>query len=69
MDKDDVIAFFRFLSEATEDELDNRRELFDGLLRKISPRSDAAADIRFCLRKIDEELVARNEFLFHQQSK
>lgn len=63
------MSFLTFLEHGNEQELGEKRELLEELLRKINPRCDAASDIRFCLRKIDEEFVARNEVLFFQNQR
>ena len=67
MDRSEVGGFLRFLHEATEEEILAKQERMFALLRKVDRRGVAAQDIRFCLRLVDQELVARNEILFHKQ--
>ena len=54
----DIQAFFRFLEEATDDELVHRRNALRQVLEDLT-EGDVIADARFLLRKIEEEMLAR----------
>ena len=54
----DMRAFFRFLEEATDDELVQRRDALRQVLDGLTEEG-VIADARFLLRKIEEEMLAR----------
>ena len=62
MDREDVLSFLRFLSEATIEEIKKSKEKVQESLDDVDPEGNVAADLKFLLRKCDEELLARAEY-------
>lgn len=62
MDREDVLSFLRFLSEATVEEIKGSKSKVQESLADVNPRGDVAADLKFLLRKCDEELLVRAEY-------
>jgi len=62
MDREDVLGFLRFLSEATIEEIKNSKTKVQDSLVDVDPEGNVAADLKFLLRKCDEELLARAEY-------
>lgn len=62
MDREDVLSFLRFLSEATTEEIRKSKGKVQETLADVDPRGNVAADLKFLLRKCDEELLARVEY-------
>lgn len=62
MDREDVLSFFRFLSEASIEEIKKSKAKITESLADVNPRGDVAADLKFLLRKCDEELLSRAEY-------
>jgi len=60
MDKHEVSSFLRFLDSAGWSELMSRQEKLSKALQLVV-HEDTKADIRFCLRLVDEEIAARVE--------
>jgi len=67
MDKQEMTEFLRFLNEGKDEEIEAKQDKLLRLLKLVNKRGQTAADIRFCLRLIDQELVARNEVAFHHK--
>lgn len=66
MDREEVNGFLRFLEQASVQEIEKAKEEMKALLAQVD--GNAAADVRFCLRLVDQELVARAD-LFHLQAR
>ena len=62
MDREDVLSFLRFLSEATIEEIKKSKAKVQESLADVDPEGNVAADLKFLLRKCDEELLARAEY-------
>jgi hypothetical protein len=62
MDREDVLSFLRFLSEATIDEIKKSKAKVQESLADVDPRGNVSADLKFLFRKCDEELLARAEY-------
>ena len=62
MDREDILSFLRFLSKATIEEIKKRKEKVQESLDDVDPEGNVAADLKFLLRKCDEELLARAEY-------
>ena len=60
MDKDEVKFFLRFLDSANWSELLDRQQKLNKALQLLV-HEDTRADVRFCLRLVDEEIAARVE--------
>ena len=60
MDKETIKAFIAWLESASIEEIEKRRDLFIETSKKVST-SSGRSDIKFGLKLIDEELVARLE--------
>ncbi len=60
MDKDEVKFFLRFLDSANWSELLDRQQKLNKAL-PLLVHEDTRADVRFCLRLVDEEIAARVE--------
>lgn len=66
MDKKEVSGFIRFLEEATIPEIEKSKAEMKSLLRMVD--GNVAADVKFCLRLVDQELLARSELIqLHQR--
>ena len=66
MDREEVNGFLRFLEQASVQEIEKAKEEMKALLAQVD--GNAAADVRFCLRLVDRELVARAD-LFRLQAR
>ena len=62
MDREDVVSFLRFLSEASWEEIKGSKAKIQESLADVDPQGNVAADLKFLLRKCDEELLARAEY-------
>lgn len=70
MDRNQVNSFLKFLETATEKEIEVKQQKSREILSRLDQKGDVAADIRFCLRLIDQELVTRSDlFRVRQQRK
>ncbi len=58
MDKEAIKGFLRWLEEASDAELDARREDIQQAWRRVSSR-EGKADINLALRLLDEEVLSR----------
>ena len=66
MDKHEWQSFFLFIDEASEAELQQRKDALAAVLRKVTDPG-VRADIRRLLRLIDEEGLIRQHLLSRRQ--